>query len=249
MDLKLLLEKRKTEIKKVVGDGSKQWINKGEVEKLREEEYLKKQHEVERKKQEKIDNRIKEQDEYYSSVTKKLKLSSLEKSAKENNKTLDNNEGDKEIDGENAGDPPIQKSEVIKRLRAMGLPITFFAESDWARYKRMLKSEEENIDQNMKEGGNTYKADLNMNEEEFQNKFKENEDDLKLLEKLKERMFDPEAMNNQDKKNNRKFTLSKGVSYASKCEDVYIWCKKVLTDWENMLQVNIFFSTHKLLKK
>ena len=43
MDLKLLLEKRKTEIKKFTGESSShQWVKKGDIEKMREEEYFKK---------------------------------------------------------------------------------------------------------------------------------------------------------------------------------------------------------------
>ena len=43
-------------------------------------------------------------------------------------------------------------------------------------------------------------------------------------------------MNNQDFKSKKKIVLSKGVSYPNKCDDVYIWCKKILNEWEQMLQ-------------
>lgn len=48
-------------------------------------------------------------------------------------------------DGEEA--PPLTKAEVVRKLRGLGEPVTYFGESDWARFRRLrnlsLKREEE----------------------------------------------------------------------------------------------------------
>jgi hypothetical protein len=36
---------------------------------------------------------------------------------------------------------------VIRRLRSLKIPVTLFGETDWQRYKRLLKGEVENIEE------------------------------------------------------------------------------------------------------
>jgi len=39
-------------------------------------------------------------------------------------------------------EPPLSKEEIIKKLRALGQPITLFGETNWKKYKRLIRCEE-----------------------------------------------------------------------------------------------------------
>lgn len=234
--LKSLIVKRRQE-QEPLADPSKKWIKQSDIEKQRVEKYLIEQVEIEQKKQLAIQKKLQEQDEFFSSQpSKRLKKESLDT---QNLISKPETKNDPE-DPKNPL-PPLPKHEVIKRLRNIGQPITLFGEDEWMRYARLRKSESESLD-TVEKGlggeGNTFQKDLKMNEDDFRNlkEVNEDEEDKQLLAKLKVHTFDFDIMNNQDFKSKKKILLSKGVSYPNKCDDVYIWCKKILNEWEQMLQ-------------
>ena len=235
--LKSLLEKRKSNIKPV--SPSKKWVKQSDLEKERLEKYMTEQQEVEKKKQEALERRLKDQEEFFSSSfpSKKLKKEPVELTKTKSEKTI----GETEEETQKNSLPPLPKNEVIRRLRNIGQPITLFGEDEWMRYNRLRKGESETLD-TVEKGlggeGNTFQKDLQLNEDEFKKlkEVNEDEEDKQLLEKLKVHTFDFDIMNNQDFKSKKKIVLSKGVSYQNKCDDVYIWCKKILNEWEQMLQ-------------
>lgn len=230
--LNALLAKRKHE-QSVLSDNSQKWVKQSDLEKKRLEKYLEEQKEIELKKQEALLKKLKEHDEFFSSnPSKKLKKETSEIAngiQKTEEKPIENNH------------PPLPKSEVIRRLRNIGHPITLFGEDEWMRYNRLRKCESESLDADEKGlggEGNTFQKDMKLDEDEFKKlkEINEDEEDKHLLEKLKVHTFDFDVMNNQDFKSKKKIVLSKGISYPNKCDDVYIWCKKILNEWEQMLQ-------------
>ena len=231
--LKSLLSKRKQEIPST----TEKWVKKADIEKERLEKYIIEQRETDIKKQQTLLKKLQEQDEYFSSQPMKRLKKDPADTLNAQQKPIDS----KLIDESLNPLPPLPKHEVKRRLRNIGQPITLFGEDEWLRYNRLRKCESESLD-TVEKGlggeGNTFQKDLKLDEDEFK-KLKdvnEDEEDKQLLEKLKVHTFDFDIMNNQDFKSKKKIVLSKGVSYPNKCDDVYIWCKKILNEWEQMLQ-------------
>lgn len=232
--LKSLLAKRKTELQPA--SPTKKWVKQSDLEKQRLEKYLAEQAETERKKQCALERKLKDQEEFFSTYNPNPKLK------KEESPLSHKAEEEKASSGEELKkepQPPLPKHEVVRRLRNIGQPITLFGEDDWMRYNRLRKCESETLD-TVEKGlggeGNTFQKDLKLNEDEFKKQNNEDEEDKHLLEKLKVHTFDFDVLNNQDFKSKKKIVLSKGVSYPNKCDDVYIWCKKILNEWEQTLQ-------------
>lgn len=230
--LQLIMAKKKQEL---APHSSQKWVKQADLEKEKLEKYIEEQRVIELKKEEALRKKLKEHGEFFSSEpSKKMKKEPLETP----NLVQKNEENEKNLEVKN---PPLPKTEVVRRLRNIGQPITLFGEDDWMRYNRLRKCESESLD-TVEKGlggeGNTFQKDLKLNEDEFK-KLKdvnEDEEDKHLLEKLKVHTFDFDVMNNQDFKSKKKIVLSKGISYPNKCDDVYIWCKKILNEWEQMLQ-------------
>jgi len=236
--LKSLLTKRKQEVLPV--SPTKKWFKQADLEKERLDKYIIEQKEVDEKKVQALERKIKEQDEFFSCSfpSKKLKkepIEAMNSQSKSEEKHCEDDENKQNLQ------PPLPKHEVKRRLRNIGQPITLFGEDEWMRYNRLRKCESESLD-TVEKGlggeGNTFQKDLKLNEDEFK-KLKdvnEDEEDKHLLERLKVHTFDFDIMNNQDFKSKKKIVLSKGVSNQNKCDDVYIWCKKILNEWELMQQ-------------
>lgn len=106
----------------------------------------------------------------------------------------------------------------------------------------MRRHEIEQLD-DVKQGvggeGNTFQKDLKLNEDEFKQlkDVNEDEEELNLLSKLNEHTFNFNLASNQEYKTKKKIVFSEGVSVQNKCDDVYIWSKKILNEWEQMNQV------------
>jgi len=81
--------------------------------------------------------------------------------------------------------PNIPKEEVIRKLRLLGVPVTFFGETDTQRYKRLRKIEVDSED-GKSTGGNVYDRALKMNDEDFRKKQLEDDEfiDEEKIKKL-----------------------------------------------------------------
>eukprot|EP01016_Furgasonia_blochmanni_P019010 TRINITY_DN2140_c0_g1_i6.p2 TRINITY_DN2140_c0_g1~~TRINITY_DN2140_c0_g1_i6.p2 ORF type:complete len:302 (+),score=48.78 TRINITY_DN2140_c0_g1_i6:290-1195(+) len=133
-------------------------------------------------------------------------------------------------------EPPLSKPEVVKRLRSMGCPVTLFGETDWMRYKRLRKMEQEKLDdvvQGVGGEGNTFQKDLQLNEEEYNKELNDTDEDKRLLESF-ERIRHIEGLE-QEYRGRRKPNIAKDVPQQQKCDDIYVWCRKLLQDWEKDL--------------
>lgn len=84
--------------------------------------------------------------------------------------------------------PPVEKKEVQKRLRDLGHPITYFAETDWQRYKRLLQAE---LKKNENQIDDQDFFQRNVKEEIFLLDGEDLEDVKAFMNKIKERNLDP----------------------------------------------------------
>lgn len=77
---------------------------------------------------------------------------------------------------------PVSKTEIFKRLRSMGSPVTLFGETDVLRYQRLRLAEKSHLHQDLEDTStnNNYYKDMNLNEEEFRHN-DEDEDDIKFM--------------------------------------------------------------------
>jgi len=221
--LKEILNQKKAQV------SGQKWVKIGDIEKERAEQYRKEQEAKEREKQEKLKHKLEETEEYFKELEKKQKK--FAHGNKEPNMLEPSPENHPE------GEPPIPKSDVIKRLRARNQPITLFGETDWMRYERLMKVETEKIDDHVKLGGqqNIFQKDLQMTEDEFKKIADLDEDDGLVYEDIVKYLESKKKVVNFDApefKGRKKPSLSEGVSMEEKCKDVYYWCRKVLLDWE-----------------
>lgn len=145
----------------------------------------------------------------------------------------DKNSGDlssQHIQLPNSSDlPPIEKKEVQKRLRDIGEPITYFGESDWMRYKRLLLMEQRQNDLNLELAERKTEEVALLDGEDA-------EEIKSFMTKIKERNLDPNTalvpvFNQMQGKEEIEAYLLEGVSILTRCEDVHLWCKKMLREW------------------
>lgn len=89
--------------------------------------------------------------------------------------------------------PSIPKEEVVKKLRLMGVPVTFFGETDAQRFKRYRKLEVD-TELTKNSGGNTIDKVLKMNDDDFKKKqmAEGNDIDEEKIKKLFARLNEPE---------------------------------------------------------
>ncbi|CAG8476152.1 9608_t:CDS:2 [Diversispora eburnea] len=124
--LKAEIERKRKDIEsfqtEIQGPKKKKYIQRAELEKLREKQYLEKQAETERK----CEERRRELNKSLASVAEQEKA---EKSASDNETT-------KEEKAENDSSN-LSPEEVVRRLRAKGQPIRLFGESDKDRRTRL----------------------------------------------------------------------------------------------------------------
>ncbi|CAK57038.1 unnamed protein product (macronuclear) [Paramecium tetraurelia] len=213
--LKKLIEQKKSK----EGNFTTIQDQRAKVEQERQK-LLQDQREREREKHEKLVKKLKLQDEYYK--TKEIEKITI--------KRLDqqciNLEKDKIQQDEiqmSQDLPPIEKKEVQKRLRDLGEPITYFGESDWQRYKRLMEFVQEKKENKQKE------LEIKILEGEDKEEIKA------FLNKIKERNLDPSTalvpVFQCKGKEEIESQLWDGVSLLTRCEDVYMWCKKMLREW------------------
>ncbi|CAD8093759.1 unnamed protein product [Paramecium primaurelia] len=181
---------------------------------------LQEQREREREKHEKLVKKLKMQDEYYKTKDiERVKIKRLDQQCI-------NSERDKIQQDEiqiPQDLPPIEKKEVQKRLRDLGEPITYFGESDWQRYKRLMQFVQE-------------KKENHQRELEIKVLEGEDKEEIKVfVNKIKERNLDPNTalvpVFQCKGKEEIEQQLLDGVSLLTRCEDVYLWCKKMLREW------------------
>eukprot|EP01017_Pseudomicrothorax_dubius_P051117 TRINITY_DN9781_c0_g1_i2.p1 TRINITY_DN9781_c0_g1~~TRINITY_DN9781_c0_g1_i2.p1 ORF type:complete len:373 (-),score=100.78 TRINITY_DN9781_c0_g1_i2:105-1223(-) len=229
--LKAMLEKRKEEIK------DKKVVSQAEIEAEKRRQYLAEQEKIEKARQDKQKRRLEELDKYIGgSPQKKVKEEDpVETRTTPVKTTSENVEAQPEEEPEE--EPPLSKQEVIRRLRSMNEPVTFFGESDWKRYLRMRKLAEDRMDRHDQGGeGNTFQKDLEMNEDEFRRLQKIDDADGadlnfdNLLDRFEEaiRPFKPTE---EEMKTRRKINLGGGLDPNIKHEYVYLWCRKLLKEW------------------
>jgi len=230
--LKEILNQKKAQI------GNQKVVKVGDAEKQKAEKYYQQQQELEKKREEKQLKKIQESEEYSRAVEKKLKTS------EEHSNSLSNqgiNEDTSNLNEEGLGkEPPIQKKEIVKKLRARSEPITLFGETNWMRYERLLKLEKESLDHVKHEDhANIFQKDLQLNEDEFKKMIEIVDKDIPY-EQLVERLEKNRKNINSDAneyKGRKKQSLSEGITKDDKCDDILYWCKKVLKDWEKELEV------------
>jgi len=118
-----------------------------------------------------------------------------------------------EQDEEPLEPPPIDKATAQQKLRALHQAVTLFGETDWERYRRLVKCEE-NKEEVQKEQikGNVYNDVLKMNEEQFKLHNLVQMYDVKQLSGCLQRIYADQ----------------KPVSHEEKCRDCLAWCQKML---------------------
>lgn len=226
--LKEILNQKKTQV------AGQKWVKIGDLEKEKAEQIRKEKEAKEKEKEEKLKHKLEETQEYFKELEKKQKKFAT--GGKEVN-LLD------QPDPNNPeAEPPVSKADVIKRLRAIKEPITYFGETDWMRYERLKKLESEKIDENEKIGGgqNIFQKDLEMNEDEFKKIADLDETDGLTYDDLAKYLESKKKVINFDApefKGRKKPSISEGISYDEKCKDVYYWCRKTLMDWEQSLDL------------
>jgi len=225
--LKELMNQRKAQI------GGQKIVKLGDIEKEKAERYYKEQQELEKKREEKLLRKFEETEEYYRKVEKKLQTGPV--SGTEVNLVPE------EVGENGEKEPPVAKKEIFKRLRARGEPVTFFGETDWARYERLLKLEKESLDHvKHDEHANVFQKDLELNEDEFKKIMDVVDEDIpmeKLVERL-EKNKKPKNFDAGEYKGRKKQSLSEGISKEDKCDDILYWCKLVLKEWEKDLEAS-----------
>lgn len=220
------------------------WVKKGEIEKQRLEIVLEDQKKQEKVKEEKIKKELLE-------IEQKLKKKNEPKKKESTGAVVPNDptnspshsspcsqQKQRELQLVNLS---ISKTEIINRLRRYQQPITLFGEDDAARYARLCKYKQENLDEiRTLAGTNIFETDLKMNEEEFKKKgtvITESKDDAtELLKKVNEIEM-TEDKSGAKVKNYAKYEmlLKKKTAIIDKCQYVLDWCKTMIKLWEKEL--------------
>jgi pre-mRNA-splicing factor 18 len=135
--------------------------------------------------------------------------------------------------------PPIKKEEIIKKLRGLKLPITYFGETDWQRYERLKKATDERLDEGLKHDGNTFYKDLTLGDREFKNMV--DVADEKLEEEKIEKIFDKrqkykEELEAMDTRVRKRIGFAVNVTRDEKYDDVYYFIRRILRDWEREIE-------------
>ena len=151
--LKALTSKMKENKRSEVGQG---WYRPGEIEKERQNQFLKEEEERELKRREKEAQKVQDMKNYFKSkekFNKRLTNQLPVENPKLNKKEFyDSDKG--AVNSENVAKniPKINKNnfnanskkrEVIDELREMGEPATLFGEDDIARFNRLLQLQEQ----------------------------------------------------------------------------------------------------------
>lgn len=136
--------------------------------------------------------------------------------------------------------PPMSKLELIKRLRSQGAPITLFGETDWGRYLRLCNLEGRDPEQFLKDSQRNLKGSIRLTEEELRKMNQtlkefvfEEEKESKLLEERSE--YFSEKHDEETKLMHRKPNVAKYFPFEEKCHDVLMWCYKMLTAWQRII--------------
>jgi pre-mRNA-splicing factor 18 len=242
--LKDLLNKKKQAM------GDNKLVKRGDVEKERADQYVKEQEERDKQKEEKVKRRMEDTIEYVNTYKKlhtennnnPLSTIMTTKEGETNNEnSASNNLNGEESKVDDANRiPPWPKSEVIRRLRELGQVVTYFAETEWARFERLKKAshELEKVDDIKLRGEeNAFHKDLKHGNEDFirhqsaHGVLEDDLDDKKLEERLENsrKTLDITAL---ECKGRKKVNLGENFSTDQKCDDIYFWIKKSLKDWE-----------------
>lgn len=237
--LKNLLAKKKQEL--VTQSDSQKWVKAADLEAQKAQEYLKQQEEEEKKKIEAREKRIAETQEFIENFLPKKFVQKDPISGPKKQINLADANGASAEHQENEGEPPIKKEEVIKRLRALKQPITYFGETDWQRYERLKKIANERIDEGLKREGNTFHKDMTISDREFKSMVEVADETLeeekieKIFDKREQYKQELEAMDTRVRK---RIGFATNISKEEKYDDVYYFIRRILRDWERELDVN-----------
>lgn len=163
---------------------------RGDLEKEREAQYLKSQAELNQKRElKKLENLKEDEENSHSNPYKKVKKEdkAFELLTTDEQEAVATKKAQDDI-------PPIPKEEVAKKLRAMGVPVTFFGETDSQRFKRLRRLEVDMDERKKISGdGNVFDKAYMMNDEDFKKKqlLEESELDEDKIAKLFAQLEEP----------------------------------------------------------
>mmetsp|Transcript_56733 Transcript_56733/g.166035 ORF Transcript_56733/g.166035 Transcript_56733/m.166035 type:complete len:449 (-) Transcript_56733:129-1475(-) len=132
--LKSVLAERKAKAQKLTAESGQKWVRRSDLEQKRVEEYFENQRIEEEKQKADEEERFRRLNEHLA------KSEALNKRA---TKEIPSHLYDEALLGDDDAEPPLAISEVLERLRDMGLPITMFGETDMQRYRRLRNEEKE----------------------------------------------------------------------------------------------------------
>eukprot|EP00743_Colponemidia_sp_Colp-15_P007477 GILK01008081.1.p1 GENE.GILK01008081.1~~GILK01008081.1.p1 ORF type:complete len:373 (+),score=75.64 GILK01008081.1:37-1119(+) len=199
----------------------KKWVRRADLEKERERQYLEEQQKRDEERRRKLEEQLQE---------KSKPTYRPEKPAQKiGNNTDATSNGDASGSSDQAAAEavvPMSKSEIIRRLRKLGLPATFFGESDMARYHRLRDAEL-----------NTDDLQLKMQQNVFQEELKQEAEKIRLA--AAGSLDDGEHEVNKEQGDHESDEEDKDLSSrlaGTPEEKVLLWCKKMLREWEEELQ-------------
>eukprot|EP01068_Selenidium_serpulae_P000584 Selendium_serpulae@DN10_c0_g1_i1.p1 len=124
------------------GDG-KTYLSQGEIRRQEVEAAQAKQKELDDKEQERENKRLKKLVDFFGKDEKHPNLGGGDGAERSptSRPTTDDAKSTNDDDDERDAEPPIGVAEIHRRLRKLGKPIIFFAETPIQRYRRLCKHE------------------------------------------------------------------------------------------------------------
>ncbi|KRX09085.1 Prp18 [Pseudocohnilembus persalinus] len=214
------------------------WVKKGELNQKQKDEYMQKQQELEQQRNQKKIEMLKEKSQLYKGEAGNLDdiYDQCVKKIKREKEIIEEQEQEqKEEEEEFLKEVPLPKNEVIEQLRELKQPVTYFGESDWKRYKRLInikENKEDLQDEEINGQNNILKKEKKIVNTEYKPRMKKVVIDQTYIDKLMERKIE---ISKKDKKKNDEY-VNTCIEDLEKQKCISNWINKVLKEWEEKLE-------------